>query len=62
MDRHTYEPQYIYKVDKTGQRPDKLVARRGIRQVGAVTSVERGTLVTANFDPLGIYISTGSVS
>ncbi|CAF4822893.1 unnamed protein product [Pieris macdunnoughi] len=27
-------------------RPDKVVARRGIRQVGAVTSAERGTLVT----------------
>ncbi|CAF4872085.1 unnamed protein product [Pieris macdunnoughi] len=50
LDRHTYEPQDIYNVDETGvttvQRPDKVVARRGIRQVGAVTSAERGTLVT----------------
>lgn len=53
MDRHTYEPQDIYNVDETGvttvQKPDKVVARRGIRQVGAVTSAERGTLVTAAF-------------
>ncbi|CAK1592532.1 unnamed protein product [Parnassius mnemosyne] len=53
MDRHTYEPQDIYNVDETGattvQKPDKVVARRGIRQVGAVTSAERGTLVTVAF-------------
>lgn len=50
LDRHAYEPQDIYNIDETGvttvQRPDKVVARRGIRQVGAVTSAERGTLVT----------------
>lgn len=51
MDRHTYESQDIYNVDETGvttvQKPDKVVARRGIRQVGGLTSAERGTLVTA---------------
>ncbi|KAF2906025.1 hypothetical protein ILUMI_00150, partial [Ignelater luminosus] len=51
MDRHTYEPQDIYNIDETGvttvQKPDK--ARRGIRQVGALTSAERGTLVTVAF-------------
>ena len=51
--RHTYEPQDIYNVDETGvttvQRPDKVVARRGTRQVGAVTSAERGTLITVAF-------------
>ncbi|KAF2888095.1 hypothetical protein ILUMI_18078, partial [Ignelater luminosus] len=53
MDKHTYEPQDIHNVDKTGvttvQKPDKVVARRGIRQVGALTSAERGTLVTVAF-------------
>ncbi|XP_074038475.1 uncharacterized protein [Leptinotarsa decemlineata] len=53
LDRHTYEPQDIYNVDETGvttvQKPDKVVARRGIRQVGALTSAERGTLVTVTF-------------
>lgn len=53
LDRHHYEPQNIYNVDETGvttvQKPDKVVARRGTRQVGAVTSAERGTLVTLAF-------------
>lgn len=53
MDRHTYEPQDIYNVDETGvttvQKPDRVIARRGIRQVGALTSAERGKLVTIAF-------------
>ncbi|KAF2894733.1 hypothetical protein ILUMI_11439 [Ignelater luminosus] len=52
MGRHTYEPQDIYNLDETGvttvQKPD-IVARRGIRQVGALPSAERGTLVTVAF-------------
>lgn len=28
------------------QRPDRIVARKGFRQVGSLTSAERGTLVT----------------
>ncbi|KAK2578090.1 hypothetical protein KPH14_001323 [Odynerus spinipes] len=53
MDRHKFEPQDIYNVDETGvttvQKPDRVVARRGTRQVGALTSAERGTLVTLAF-------------
>lgn len=53
MDRHHFEPQDIYNVDETGvttvQKPDKVVARRGIKQVGSVTSAERGSLVTLAF-------------
>lgn len=53
MDRHKFEPQDIYNVDETGvttvQKPDRVVARRGIKQVGSVTSAERGTLVTLAF-------------
>lgn len=53
MDRDHFEPQDIYNVDETGvttvQKPDRVVARRGTRQVGALTSAERGTLVTLAF-------------
>lgn len=53
MDRYHFEAQDIYNVDETGvttvQKPDKVVARRGTRQVGALTSAERGTLVTLAF-------------
>jgi hypothetical protein len=48
--RSKYLPCDIYNVDETGvttvQQPSKIVARKGIKQVGAVTSAERGTLVT----------------
>ncbi|KAB0790292.1 hypothetical protein PPYR_15372 [Photinus pyralis] len=37
-------------MDETGittvQRPDRIVARKGFRQIGSLTSAERGTLVT----------------
>jgi hypothetical protein len=50
LDRHSYGPDDIWNVDETGittvQRPNRVVARRGVKQVGAVTSSERGTLVT----------------
>ena len=53
MDRHKFEPQDIYNADETGittvQKPDRVVARRGARQVGSVTSAERGTLVSVAF-------------
>lgn len=51
MDRHNFEPKDIYNMDETGvttvQKPDRVVARKGSRQVGALTSGERGTLVTS---------------
>ncbi|KAL0858974.1 hypothetical protein ABMA27_010833 [Loxostege sticticalis] len=50
MDKHKFEPKDIYNMDETGittvQKPDRIVARKGMRQVGAITSAERGTLVT----------------
>ncbi|GBP41997.1 hypothetical protein EVAR_33801_1 [Eumeta japonica] len=53
MDRNHFEPQDIYNVDETGvstiQKPDRVVTRCGTRQVGALTSAERGTLVTLAF-------------
>ncbi|KAK6186371.1 hypothetical protein SNE40_008418 [Patella caerulea] len=50
MDRHQFEPKDIWDVDETGitavQKPNKVVATKGVKQIGAVTSAERGELVT----------------
>lgn len=50
MERHSFEPQNIYNIDETGvstvQKPTKVIAKKGTKQVGSVTSQERGTLVT----------------
>ena len=50
LEQYKLEPQNIYNMDETGvttvQRPDHIVARKGHKQVGALTSQERGTLVT----------------
>ena len=50
LQRHTFGPHQIYNVDETGvttvHRPDKIIAGRGSKQVGQITSGERGTLVT----------------
>lgn len=46
-------PADIWNIDETGvttvQRPDRVVARKGFRQIGRVTSAERGSLVTMAF-------------
>ncbi|XP_065671971.1 uncharacterized protein LOC136089810 [Hydra vulgaris] len=48
--RNHFSASNIYNVDETGittvQKPNKVIARKGIKQVGALTSQERGTLVT----------------
>ncbi|XP_044733272.1 tigger transposable element-derived protein 6-like [Chrysoperla carnea] len=48
--RHSFQPQDIWNMDETGvttvQKPNKIVARKGLKQIGAITSAERGTLVT----------------
>ncbi|XP_072758706.1 uncharacterized protein [Anoplolepis gracilipes] len=50
LDHHHFEPQDIYNMDETGvttvHKPNKIIAKRGTQQVGAITSAERGTLVT----------------
>ncbi|XP_053611421.1 uncharacterized protein LOC128675910 [Plodia interpunctella] len=50
MDRYNFEPKDIWNMDETGvttvQKPSKIIAQKGIKQVGAVTSAERGRLVT----------------
>ena len=48
--RHNFEPGSIYNMDETGvttvQTPRKVVTEMGRKQVGAITSGERGELVT----------------
>lgn len=50
MGKYEFAPSRIYNIDETGvttvQKPKKIVAPRGQKQVGAITSAERGTLVT----------------
>lgn len=50
LEKYKFEAADIYNVDETGvttvQKPNKIVAIKGTKQVGAVTSGERGTLVT----------------
>ena len=50
LSRYKFEFQNIYNIDETGittvQRPDRIIARKGTKQVGSITSAERGSLVT----------------
>lgn len=50
MDKYHFATQNIYNMDETGvttvQVPDRVVARRDIKQVGRIVAAERGTLVT----------------
>nr|XP_039255139.1 jerky protein homolog-like [Styela clava] len=50
MKRNKFEPNSIYNMDETGlttvQVPSKIIAETGIKQVGKITSAERGLLVT----------------
>jgi len=50
MSRHNFEPRNICNVYELGsimmQRPPKIIAAKGEKQVGQVTSAEHGTLVT----------------
>jgi len=62
LDRHHFQAHEIFNLDETGittvQRPDKIVAVRGTKQVGSVTSAERGTLVTMALavNAIGSYV------
>lgn len=48
--KHKFGPENIYNLDETGltsvQTPGKVLASKGIKQIGQVTSAERGQLVT----------------
>jgi hypothetical protein len=48
--KYTFQPNDVYNVDESGlttvQKPSKIIAKKGVKQVGAITSGERGTLIT----------------
>ncbi|XP_063872672.1 uncharacterized protein LOC135107028 [Scylla paramamosain] len=50
MDKYKFEPQDIWNADESGvttvQKPRAVVAVKGTKQVGSLTSAERGQLVT----------------
>ncbi|XP_012556440.2 uncharacterized protein LOC105844392 [Hydra vulgaris] len=50
LQRHQFSTADILNMDETGtttvQKPDKVISRKGQKQVGAITSAERGALVT----------------
>lgn len=49
-DKYKLAPSRIYNLDETGVttvlKPRKIIAKKGIKQVGTIVSTERGTLVT----------------
>lgn len=62
MEKYKFGPHEIWNMDETGvttvQNPDRVVARRGFKQVGSIVSAERGTLVTiaSAVSAIGNYI------
>lgn len=50
IDRFRFLAHCIWNMDETGittvQTPNRVIARRGVKQIGRVTFAERGTLVT----------------
>lgn len=50
VDKYQLQGKDIWNMDESGittvQKPDRIIARRGQKQVSAMTSAERGTLVT----------------
>lgn len=54
VDKHKIKLDNIYNVDETGiqtsaKKPPKVISTAGKKQVGCVSSAERGTLITALF-------------
>ncbi|KAJ8921728.1 hypothetical protein NQ315_010638 [Exocentrus adspersus] len=63
MDKYKFSPSRIYNCDETGistvpSKPSKILSLKGKKQVGVLSSAERGTLVTAEicFKAIGSYI------
>ncbi|XP_023216961.1 uncharacterized protein LOC111619466 [Centruroides sculpturatus] len=50
LDKYKFPPSRIYNLDETGVttvlKPKKIIAKKGTKQVGAIVSAERGSLVT----------------
>ena len=61
-EKHHLNPSRIWNVDESGlttvHRPGKIIARKGQRQVGKITSGEKGRTITAvcAFNPVGVYV------
>ena len=53
IEKNSFDGSDIWNMDETGvttvQAPSRVVARRGVKQVGAMTSGERGTLVSVAY-------------
>ena len=52
VEKYDLGPEQIYNVDETGittvqGKMSKIIGRRGKKQIGSMTSAERGVLVTA---------------
>lgn len=62
LNKYKLDAKDICNVDETGittvKKPDRVIARRGEKQVSAMTSAERGTLVTLALagNAIGNYI------
>ncbi|KAH0815280.1 uncharacterized protein [Tenebrio molitor] len=63
QEKHNFPPSRIFNVDETGittvqSRPSKIIAARGRKQVGSLTSAERGELTTVVIcmSPSGIFV------
>nr|CAI5837101.1 unnamed protein product [Callosobruchus analis] len=62
-DKHKLSPDRIYNCDETGvsvvpKTKSKIIARKGRKQVGSITSAERGTTITIEiwFSASGQYM------
>jgi hypothetical protein len=55
--KYNFQCQDIYNVDETAvttvQKPTRIIGRKGAKQAGAMTSAERGSLVTMALDVSG---------
>ena len=60
--KHSFDAAHIFNVDESGittvQKPGKVIGRRGKKQVGSLTSGERGftTTVVCCFSASGTYV------
>ena len=50
LNRHNFQPLDIWNMDETSviivRKPDRIIGKRGTKQIGAITSAERGILIT----------------
>ncbi|KAJ8915989.1 hypothetical protein NQ315_016666 [Exocentrus adspersus] len=65
IDKYKFSPSRIYNCDETGistvpNKPSKILSLKGKKQVGVLSSAERGSLVTAKicFNAIESYIPT----